>query len=294
MQGLRCHAVHALEKSEKMNAKLIGKALLRGGPPFVVVALMLYYTFYEGNGADKLFKEKDRQKQAQAQTQPEQPVPGETSQAEQTDGNATVKEGTPLVQQVHEEKRVPAFEDVFAGDFWHSRELGQWQRLFLVFADEVVNGCIPLKSCGAFRSEIGFTAEMRDDEWRVSSQSAGRYEKYVELACGIDSAKAIALFLPMRSALDALLAEMGYSGMDSLALARQALAVFSDMPVPEEDPALQKGDGGIFAWKDNELEKLSPIRKLCLRMGVGNARRIQAKAKEMSALLELSLSEKGK
>ena len=275
-----------------MDAKLIGKVLLRGGPPFIVVALMLYYTFYVGNGADKLFKEKDRQKQAHAQT--EQPVSGEQLPTEQTQENEAAKEDTASEQQAHEEKQVTAFEDVFAGDFWNGMQLGQWQRLFLVFADEVVNGCIPLKSCGMFRSEIGFTAEMRNAEWRVSSQSAGRYEKYVELACGIDSSKAVALFLSMRSALDALLVEMGYAGMESLALARQALAVFSDMPVPEEDPALQKLDGGIFAWKDDELEKLSPIRKLCLRMGVGNAMRIQAKAKEMSALLELSLSEEGK
>ena len=42
-----------------MDKELLKKILLRGVPPLAVVALMLYYTFYVGNNAGKLLKEKE-------------------------------------------------------------------------------------------------------------------------------------------------------------------------------------------------------------------------------------------
>ena len=273
-----------------MNAELAKKLLLRGGPPLIVVSLMLYYTYYVGNNADKLYKAKDKKTELlenptvtempeQPETAPQEAQPaGEEPQSPQ---GATVK-GNPV--------QASAFEQAFQDDAWRTRSLSEWSRLFLVFADEVGNGCIPLKSCGALRSDKAFTADLRDGEWRVSEQSAARYSKYVDLLCGIDAAKAVSFFLEQRKALDSLLAEMGIAGLDSLELARQALATFRDLPVPKEEPLLYKADGRLFAWKDPELERLSPVRKLCLRMGLDNTRRIQAKAAELSVQLEEQLA----
>ena len=265
-----------------MDKALLTKILLRGMPPLAVVALMLYYTFYVGNNADKLRKEKDRQKQEQEQLQlqnttdnPSLPPATETKQQD--------KENTSSEQQaaVPQEEQPLTFEQVFIGEIWHDREPAQWQKLFLAFADEAANGVLPLKSCGEYHSELAFSAEMRNGELHVSSQSADRYAKYVKLLCSVETTSAVKLFLQQRGALDTLLQEMGFTGLDSLTLTRQALAMFADMPVPEEDPALIKGDGGIYIWKDTELERLSPIRKMCLRMGVGNARLIKNKATEI-------------
>ena len=140
------------------------------------------------------------------------------------------------------------------------------------------------------RSELGFSAEMRNGEWRVTRKCAGRYEKYVNLLCAIDTEGAVKLFLRQRDALDALLKEMGFAGTDCVTLAMQALAVFADMPVPDREPALLKGDEGIFVYKDTEIERQSPIRKLCLRMGVANAKRLKDKANEFSSQFKTQLS----
>ena len=267
-----------------MDGALMKKILLRGAPPLTVVVLMLYYTFYVGNNADKLRKEKERQRQEQVQPQntPDNPPVPPKDEVNPHAQESTVSEQKAATPQ---EEQTLSFEQVFTGDFWSARQFLQWQKCFLAFADEAANGVIPLKSCGEYRSEIAFSAEKRNGEWRVSSQSAERYEKYVTLICALETDGTVQLFLQQRGTLDALLQEMGFAGLDSLTLTRQALAVFADMPVPDEDPALIKGDGGIYIWKDEELERLSPIRKLCLRMGVENARQIKAKATEILAQL---------
>ncbi|MBO4512263.1 MAG: DUF3014 domain-containing protein [Victivallales bacterium] len=277
-----------------MDKELLKKILLRGIPPLAVVVLMLYYTFYVGNNAGKLLKEKDRQKQEQEQLQPKE-IPGNppappASETKQQDKGNTASEQQAAVPQ---EEQPLVFGQVFTGAFWQDREPAQWQKLFLAFADEAANGVLPLKSCGEYRSEFAFSAEMRNGEWHVSSQSAGRYAKYVKLLCSVETSSAVKLFQQQQSALDTLLQEMGFAGLDSLTLTRQALAVFADMPVPDEDPALLKGDGGIYIWKDNELERLSPIRKMCLRMGVENARLIKDKAtKILSQITEATENKK--
>ena len=274
-----------------MNAELAKKLLLRGGPPLIVVSLMLYYTYYVGNNADKLYKAKDKKtEQLEKPTVTERPEQTETAQ--QQEARAAGEEPQPQQDTTVKVNPVQAsaFEQTFQDDAWRTRPLSEWSRLFLAFADEVGNGCIPLRSCGALRSEAVFTADLLDGEWRVSAQSAARYSKYVDLLCGIDAAKAVSFFLGQRKALDSMLAEMGIAGLDSLELARQALATFRDLPVPTEEPKLYKADDGLFTWKDPELEKLSPVRKLCLRMGLDNARRIQAKAAELSIQLEEQLA----
>ncbi|MBR6371665.1 MAG: DUF3014 domain-containing protein [Victivallales bacterium] len=261
-----------------MYKELLKKILLRGVPPLAVVALMLYYTFYVGNNAGKLLKEKEKQQQGQEQVQPQTTETIPEAQATEAPTQAEGKPEQGKQEIASQEEQPLSFEQVFSGDFWQAREVPQWQKLFIVFADEAANGVLPLKSCGEYRSELAFSAEMRNGEWRVSSQCAERYAKYVKLIDSIETSGAVKLFLQQRDTLDALLQEMGFAGLDSLTLAKQALAVFADMPVPEEDPAILKGDGGIYIWKDAELEKLSPIRKMCLRMGVENARLIKAKA----------------
>lgn len=272
-----------------MDKELLKKILLRGIPPLAVVALMLYYTFYVGNNAGKLLKEKDKQKQEQEQLQSKE-NPGNPPLPPATENRQQDKENTAEVPQ---EEQPLTFKQVFTGAFWQDREPAQWQKLFLAFADEAANGVLPIKSCGEYRSELAFSAEMRNGEWHVSSQSADRYAKYVKLLCSVETSSAVKLFLQQRSALDTLLQEMGFAGLDSLTLTRQALAVFADMPVPDEDPALIKGDGGIYIWKDTELERLSPIRKMCLRMGVENARLIKDKAtKILSQLTEATENKK--
>ena len=274
-----------------MNGELAKKLLLRGGPPLIVVSLMLYYTYYVGNNAGKLYDAKDKKKTEQVEktavteTQPVQPEaaqPQETQPVQENPPADSAAQPSPVQES--------SFEQVFQDEAWRERTLADWSRLFLTFADEVGNGCIPLKSCGALRSNAAFTADEQGGEWRVSAQSAARYSRYVDLLCGIDAPRAVSFFLGRRKALDAMLAEMGFVGLDSLALARQALATFRDLPVPEEEPLLYKAEGRLFTWKDQELEKLSPVRKMCLRMGLDNARRIQAKAAELSAQLEEQLA----
>ncbi len=276
-----------------MDRQLVKKLIFRGVPPLAVIGITLYYTYFVGSNADKLRKEKERLQQVEE-------VEESFTPTEDISSNillpAEKKEDAPAVSVPQEpgpetETQAVTFEQVFKGEIWSQAAPEEWMRRFIVFADEIGNGFIPLRSCAHLRSEVPFSAERVGGAWKVSGQCAGRYRKYVDILCAVDVKGAVDYYMASRGVLDKMLAALGYGGVDCDGISRQALEVLAGMPVPVEEPELDRIDDTHYSWKDEKLERLSPVRKMCLRMGVENAARIRDKAKEFSVELEKRLAE---
>jgi hypothetical protein len=76
------------------------------------------------------------------------------------------------------------------------------------------------------------------------------------------------------------------SGLDDAISA--SLELLIETPIPAEPVAVVPGKGATFAFREADLERLAPIQKQLLRMGPDNARRIQARLRDIRAELTKS------
>jgi hypothetical protein len=144
-----------------------------------------------------------------------------------------------------------------------------------------------------------FDAETRDGGTVISAKNADRYTPFVRFAAGIDTARAVALYVRVYPLLQAAYEDLGYPGkyfndrvMDTI----DDLLATPTVPVPikvkrvQVDGAPPSAGGGLYMFAEPALEGRSAGQKILLRMGPENAGRLMGKLREartslMSALL---------
>jgi hypothetical protein len=120
----------------------------------------------------------------------------------------------------------------------------------------------------------------------VDPRSYDRYNGYADGIGALDATGTARLYLTLKSRILDAYGDLGYPGGDFDRVLEKAIGELLDVPVIEGDiPLRQKVIS--YAYVDEKLESLSPAQKHLLRMGPRNVRIIQAKLREIAALLNL-------
>jgi len=147
---------------------------------------------------------------------------------------------------------------------------------------------------GSPRSELEFLApegEFRvrgSDESRViDPASYGRYDRVTAVFTSLDTRGTARLYDRLRPLFQEAYRELGFrEGSFDDALAR-AIDNLLAVPIPEGPIEVEPSGAEAFEFRDPRLEEASPAAKHLLRMGPENARRVQAKLRELAGALEL-------
>lgn len=158
---------------------------------------------------------------------------------------------------------------------------GQWlqqgkllQRLVRAL-DDIALGEIPLSACAFLRSREPFTASGQGGRITQSTASTKRYDAVVNGFCAIDPAAAAALFGRLEPAVQEAVNALGYRDRSVRDLLRSAMTTILAVPVPASAPELVTNDGKLYRWADLELEALSDVQKLFLRLGTDNMLKVR-------------------
>jgi hypothetical protein len=125
-----------------------------------------------------------------------------------------------------------------------------------------------------------------EDGLRVTMNPAGfsRYDGFANWVNSLDVAAIMAVFKDYESLATAVLSRMGVNDFDIHGAALAATTHILATPTLPENAELVR-DEANWAYKDPELESLTPLQKQVLRMGPDNAGLVQQKARELRGAL---------
>lgn len=168
-------------------------------------------------------------------------------------------------------------------------------RTFTAAVANVADGESPGPHLGFLAPKGSFGTIRKQGRQVVDPRSYTRYDAVAEGLASLDAAACADVYRRIEPLFEAAYRDRGHpAGGFSKTLAR-AIATLAEAPVPEGDAAVRPVQRALLVYEyvDPELESLSPAQKHLLRMGPGNARKIQAKLRELAAALGFSADSGG-
>lgn len=124
----------------------------------------------------------------------------------------------------------------------------------------------------------------------IDPASYRRYDPVAATFASLDTRGTARLYRRLRPLFREAFRELGFSEGSFHGTLARAVENLLAVPVPEGPVEVVPADEGLgWAYRDPELEALSPAQKHLLRMGPENVRRVQAKLRELAEALELPL-----
>lgn len=179
-----------------------------------------------------------------------------------------------------------ALARLFGGDasFGGLLVLQDFVRRVVVTVDNLPGERLPLARAPLQMAEGGLEVGGEGAVRFIDSDNALRYAPYVRLAERVGSAALVAAYVRLYPLFQSAYDELGYPS-----------AYFNDRVVDVIDHLLESPEvvGPVrllqpkvrYVFESPALERLSAGQKLMVRMGVGNARRVKAKLREVRARL---------
>ena len=172
-------------------------------------------------------------------------------------------------------------------------ELAEWleqQGLlerWVVVTDNLAEGVTPRKQLGFLAPSKPFQAQHKRGRTFIDPRSYARYDTFADVVASIDAKGFAALVRDLHPLLQAAYHALGYPNRSIDNAAAQALQRIAAAPVVEGPVELKPGQGALYLFADDKLEKQGAVEKHFLRMGPRNTKLIQAKAREIAQALEL-------
>ena len=138
-----------------------------------------------------------------------------------------------------------------------------------------------------------FETETRDGATVPSAHNAERYAPFVRFAAGIDTGRAVALYVRVYPLLQRAYEDLGQPGAylnDRVVTVIDNLLATPNVPGPirVKRVGLDGGTGGgagLYLYEDSALEAATAGQKILLRMGAENRSKLMAKLTEIRAQL---------
>lgn len=156
-------------------------------------------------------------------------------------------------------------------------------RGFTVAVENVANGATPARRLSVLRPAGSFRAVDDEDAYLIDPRS---YERYTPLAAAVGSLDAggvAELYSTLKPRIEDAYAELGTQRSFDVAL-EEALVAMLRTPVLEGQVRLVP-KGGVFAFENPRLERLTAAQKQLLRTGPRHERLIQDKLREIALAL---------
>lgn len=161
-------------------------------------------------------------------------------------------------------------------------------RLAAVAIDNLSRDASPRKALAFLVPARPFTVADRGGARVVAPESYARYDRLAEAVASVDAGAIASAYRLLHPALEAAYRALGYPDARLDDAVARALRRVAAARVPQgELEVVPAKEGAGFEFADPALEALGPVEKHLLRLGPRNARRVQAKARELERALEL-------
>lgn len=158
---------------------------------------------------------------------------------------------------------------------------------FTVVTLNVADGQAPATHLRAIAPRGRFQTTQAGAALTIDPRSYSRYNGYAEAISQLDATGAARLYLTLKPRIAEAYRELGYPDGDFDRVLERAMGQLLRVPVVEGRVALRPKTLS-FAYAEPRLESLTPAQKQFLRMGPDNVQVVQAKLREIAALLSLN------
>lgn len=155
---------------------------------------------------------------------------------------------------------------------------------FVVIVDNLAEGFVPRRELAYLKPRGRFLVLGSEPEQRIDPASYPRYAPLAEAVASLDAREAVAAYRRVAPLCEESYRALGYPEGGFERRLRAALALLASTPILDEDPAVV-AETKRYEFADPALESLSDSQKQLLRMGPANAKRVQAKLREIQAAL---------
>lgn len=136
-------------------------------------------------------------------------------------------------------------------------------------------GPTPLRFLAPLRPPGTFEVAERRGATIIAPQTHARYDAMTSVITSLDATALAGVYRTLSPRLEDAHDELGTPEASFDGSMRRVLDQLVATPIPQA-PIRVVPRGGVYAYEDPSLERLSPVQKLLLRSGPENARRIQA------------------
>jgi len=157
---------------------------------------------------------------------------------------------------------------------------------FTVVTLNIAEGQSPATHLRALAPKARFETTGSGSALTINPRSYDRYNGYGDAVGGLDATGTARLYLTLKPRIAEAYRELGYPDSDFDRVLEQAIGRLLSAPVLDGAVPLRQ-KAVTFAFADPRLESLSPPQKQFLRMGPRNVQAVQAKLREIAALLQL-------
>jgi hypothetical protein len=224
------------------------------------------------------------------------PEPGATGPAPEAPAEAAVDEALAPAEPLPALDESDAFARARAAAVSSRPELAGWLAgeglvtRFVAAVDAVANGESPRSELPELAPRARFEAEEHAGHPALGPRAAARYDVVAAVFESLDAEACARVHRALAPLFEKAHAQIGHRGDDFDATLARAFRELLRAPVRDGDFELAAGIRS-YHFADPALEDLSPAQKQLLRMGPRNARRVQAKLRELATALGLDVSD---
>lgn len=158
---------------------------------------------------------------------------------------------------------------------------------FAVVTLNISEGQAPAAHLRALTPRGRFQTAQAGATLSIDPRSYSRYNGYAEAISQLEATGTARLYLTLKPRILEAYRELGYPEGDFDRVLERAMGQMLSVPVVDGRVPLRP-KALSFAFADPRLESLTPAQKQFLRMGPDNVRVVQAKLREIAALLSLN------
>ena len=158
---------------------------------------------------------------------------------------------------------------------------------FTVVTHNISEGRTPVTHLKGLGPKAPFRTRSSGGTAYVDPRSYERYNGYADAVAALDATGTARLYLTLKPRILEAYGDLGYQGGDFDRVLERAIGELLEVPVVEGEVPLRLKIVS-YEYADEKLESLSPPQKHLLRMGPRNVQAIQAKLREIAALLNLN------
>lgn len=284
------------------------KAILPIAAGVVIIAGAIYF-MNAGSDADKAQKEDEKQVEAlkpdmtqpqieekpvepePVETQPYVPVQPEPEPEPEPEPVVEVEKPKPVKPQLPPvEESDPlvksdiqqAYKQSSVADLFVPKDLLQ---SLVVFVDNAARGELLQKHSPVEPPKQTFKVLPSGDQYILDPASYQRYTPYVNLFSQIDSTTLLDYLNKYQPLIEQIYTDIGYPNGDFKSTLRRAIDEALDAPLIQGEIKLV-APSAMYKFADPELESLSAIQKMMIRMGPQNQNKVQSALKRFKQLLD--------
>lgn len=167
-------------------------------------------------------------------------------------------------------------------DILQQLSTGQTVRKFVTLIDNMGRGDLPVRDFPALgpRSDIK-VSERGDELFVMEPASYARFDEIVDTFTSVRTEDAVAMLALFAPLLESAYAELGYPDSSFGAVLEQAIDNVLNAPQVADEQIFLVRPSVVYEFANPQIEELSSVEKLMIRMGPDNAVKVQDKVREI-------------